>query len=181
MDYSREIKCNNSQGGVKEVYVMPYVDYLDSQISVINNVLTRFPYNIIYRLNAFNINFNTDAKQDKDVEYSEKISFQLKKLLESDNFKQFVSRDWRVIVKDNNSKIRMFGLRNGLIGSYKEDSGTGRADFNGYSFNFEGKEEDTAPYIYDLSIFNIMPIEGLLLENGLGVVIEDGNTNYLTN
>lgn len=155
MDYSRKKQCNNSQGGANELYVMPYLDYLDSQISVINNVLTLFPFSVIYKIDAFNINFNIDAKHDKDVEYSEKISFQLKKLVESDNFKQFVSRDWRVIVKDNNSKIRIFGLRNGLIGSYKEDSGTGRADFNGYSFNFEGKEEFSAPYLADLSNYDI--------------------------
>ena len=155
MDYSRANKCNNNQGGVNKIYLFPFVEYLDSQITVTNNILTSFPYSIIYDLNANNINFSLDGKDDKDIYYDEKISFQLKKLLETDKFKQFISKDWRVIIKDNNGKIRMFGLNNGLKGNYKEDSGTNRGEFSGYSFNFEGKEEDSAPYLNNLSGFDV--------------------------
>lgn len=178
MDYSRKIQCDNSQGGANKVYVMPFVNYLDSQITIVNNVLTVFPYNIIYDMNANNINYSIDAGSDL---FDEKVSFQVKKLLENDKFNNFIKQDYRVIVKDNNSKIRLFGLTNGMIGSYKEDIGTNRTDFNGYSFNFQNKEEISAPYLNDLSFFNIMPIDGLLLQDGNDNILQDGNNNEITN
>jgi len=181
MDYSRDIKCSNSQGGNAKIYLFPYVEYLDSEITVVDNILTAFPYNIIYDMNANNINFNIDAKSDVDIEYSENISFQLRKLSEKDKFKEYLQQDYRIIIKDNNGKIRLFGLQNGLFGSYKEDSGTNRNEFSGYSFSFEGKEENTAPYLSDLSLFGIMNLEGLLLQDGNNNLIQDGNNNIITN
>lgn len=181
MDYSRNIQCDNSQGGNSKIYLFPFIDYLDSQIIVENNILVEFPYAIIYDLNAVNINFNIDVKQDKDIEYSEKISFQLKKLSEVDKFKEYVSRDYRAIIHTNNNQFRLLGLKTGLIGSYKEEQGTNRSEFSGYSFSFETKEENTAPYLNDLSLFNVMPIEGLLFNDGNGNIIQDGNNNDIIN
>ena len=99
MDYSRICQDANSQGGVEKVYLFPYEEYLDNEITVENNILTDFPYNVIYDLNANSINFSIDVKNDTDIEYSEKISFQVKKLLETDDFKEYVSQDCRVIIK----------------------------------------------------------------------------------
>lgn len=181
MDYSRKKQCSNSQGGNSKVYIFPFIEYLDSQIIVTNNVLTSFPYNIIYDLNANNINFESEGNDNEDINYNEKVSFSLNKLSENDNFKQFLKQDYRIIIKDNNNKIRLFGLKNGLKGGYKEESGTNRTDFNGYSFSFETKEENSAPYLTDLSLFNIMPIEGLLIQDGNDNIIQDGNDNEITN
>lgn len=178
MDYSRKKQCDDSQGGISKVYIMPFIDYLDSEITIVNNVLTVFPYNIIYDMNAVNISSNIDANDDL---YDEKASFQLKKLLENDNFKPFISQDYRLIIKTNNGKIRLLGLRNGMVGSYKEEIGANRTDFNGYSFNFQNKEEQTAPYLKDLSFFAIMPIDGLLLQDGNNNTIQDSNNNIITN
>ena len=155
MDYSRSKQCSNSQGGVNKLYILPYVDYLESEITVVNNMLVSFPFSTIYDLNAININYNLDGKEDKDIYYDEKVSFQIKKLLETDNFREFIQQDYRIIIKDNNGKFRLLGLRNGLKGEYKEDVGTNRNEFNGYSFNFSGKEEFSAPYLTDLSGFDI--------------------------
>lgn len=181
MDYSRDLKCSDSQGGASKIYLFPYVGYLDSQITVINNILTSFPYSVIYDMNAFNINYTDDASHDKDVLYNEKISFQIKKLLETDFFKEYVSQDYRLIIKDNNGKIRLFGLKNGLTGSYKEEIGTNRNEFNGYSFSFDGKEQNIAPYLNNLDLFGVMNIEGLLLQDGNDNLIQDGNNNIITN
>jgi hypothetical protein len=181
MDYSRQIKCNNSQGGNSKVYLFPFVEYLDSEITVSNNILTDFPYNVIYDMNAVNINFSLDAKQDNDIEYSEKISFQLKKLSEKDKFKEYLQQDYRIIIKDNNGNIRLFGLQNGLLGSYKEESGTNRNEFSGYSFNFEGKEENSAPYLNNLDLFGVMNLDDLLITDGQGNLLTDGQDNIITN
>ena len=130
-------------------------------------------------MNADNINFNISVKEDRDIVFEEKVSFQLKKLNEIDKFKEIVGRDWRVIVKANNGKIRMFGLRNGMIGSYNEDSGRNRTDFNGYAFNFDNKESESAPYLNDLSGFLIRPISGLFISDGQGNIIKDFNDNLI--
>ena len=181
MDYSRDRECDNLQGGVNKVYIFPFVKYLRSEITVTNNILVSFPYNIIYDMNATNINFTIDVKEDNDIVFDEKVSFQLRKLNEIDKFKQIVGQDYRVIAKDNNGKLRLLGLYNGMKGSYNENVGTNRSDFNGYSFNFENKESESAPYLTDLSIFNIMPIDGLLFNDGNGNLIVDGNNNNITN
>ena len=181
MDYSRSRQCSNSQGGVSKLYIMPFVDYLESEITVVNNMLVSFPFSTIYDLNAININYNLDGKEDKDIYYDEKVSFQIKKLLETDNFREFIQQDYRIIIKDNNGKFRLLGLRNGLKGEYKEDVGTNRNEFNGDALNSRGKEKFSAPYLNDLSFFNIMPIEGLLLQDGNDNIIQDGNSNEITN
>ena len=181
MDYSRKIQCNNSQGGASKVYIFPYISYLSSQITIENNILTDYPYNIIYDMNAVNINYTVDATENIDSEYTEKISFQVKKLKETDYFDKFIQQDYRCIIKDNNNKIRIFGLTNGLKLSYKEDIGTNRTDFNGYSFSLDGKEEIKAPYLSNLDLFNVMPIEGLLIQDGNDNLIQDGNDNIITN
>lgn len=155
MDYSRDIQCNNIQGGASKLYVLPYVDYLDSQISIENNILTLFPYSVIYDLNAFNITYSNDVKQDVDNLCDISISFQLKKLNESDIFIEYIKRDYRIIIKDNNNKIRIFGLFNGLTVGYKEDIGSNKNEFNGYSFTFQGKEEFIPPYLLNLDNFDI--------------------------
>lgn len=181
MDYSRQRQCDNSQGGNNKIYLFPFVEYSRSQITVSDNILTAFPYNVIYDLGGFNITFEEDCKEDKDVYYEQKTSFQLKKILSADNFKEYASRDYRVIAKDNNGNYRMLGLFTGVSGSFTKSTGGNRSDFNGYNFSFETKEENTAPFLTDLSMFNIMPIEGLLIENGFGKIIEDGNNNELIN
>jgi hypothetical protein len=179
MDYSRDRKCDDNQGGNVSIYLLPYVKYLQSQIIVSKNILTTFPSSTIFDMNADNINFNISVKEDRDIVFEEKVSFQLKKLNEIDKFKEIVGRDWRVIVKANNVKIRMFGLRNGMIGSYNEDSGRNRTDFNGYAFNFDNKESESAPYLNDLSGFVIRPISGLFISDGQGNIIQDGNDNLI--
>ena len=77
MDYSRAIQNDNSQGGSEVLYIFPFVEYSSSQITVINNFLTVFPYNIIYHLEAFKINFDEELYKktylDEMINYNAKI------------------------------------------------------------------------------------------------------------
>lgn len=152
MDYSRNIACDNSQGGNSKLYIFPFVQYAESLIDVQDNILVDFPEVTVYDLNATNINFTNEFKEDL---YEQTVSFQLKKLSESDKLKGWAEKDVSIIVKDNNNNYRIFGLYTGLIGTYKEESGTNRSDFNGYSFNYSTKEEISAPYLGSLAFFNI--------------------------
>ena len=153
MDYSRDKKCDDSQGGSDELYVFPFVKYSRSEITVRDNFLISFPYNDVYKLDADNISFDEDCKEDKDVYYEQKLSFQLKKILAKDNYKDFSSKDFRAIIKDNNSNYRLLGLFTGLSGSFSKLTGANRADFNGFNVSFETKEEDTAPFLNGMFLF----------------------------
>lgn len=182
MDYSRAKQCKNSNGGSSEFYVFPFIEYSRGQVSVIDNVLTVFPYNIIYNLNSNNISFKEDVEhEDGGVSYTQTTSCRFSKIQSKDDYKILSEQDYRVITKDNNGNYRLIGLLNGMKGKFSKNIGVNRSDFNGFEVNFDNKEEFTAPFLNDLSFFNIMPIEGLLIEDGNNNIIEDGNTNELTN
>lgn len=182
IDYSRAKQCKNSSGGNSEFYVFPFIKYNRSQITVINNILTVFPYNVIYDLNSNNISFKEDIdEEDGGVSYTQTTSSRFPKIQSKDDYKILSQQDYRVITKDNNGNYRLIGLRNGMKGKFSKDTGVNRSDFNGFDVSFDNKEENTAPFLNDLSLFNIMPIEGLLIEDGNNNIIEDGNNNELTN
>lgn len=151
MDYNRIKQCDDSQGGSELLYVLPFVKYLESQIKVVDNFLTEFPLSSIFSIGAINISFDEDVTDS----YEQKISFQVSKILSSDNFKDFAQRDFRIIIKDNNGNLRMLGLRTGLQGGFNKNTGANLADFNGYNFTYNTKEENTATFLTDLSLFEI--------------------------
>ena len=164
MDYTRDLKCNKSQGGAGKLYVLPYTNIFDSSITIEDSILVQFPYSGIFDLNATNINYSIDIKEDVDILHDIKVSFQLKQLNETDFFRDFITKDFRIIIQDNNGKFRFLGLYNGLKGSIQEQIGTNRNEFNGYAFTFEGKEEINAPYLLDLDDFSIGGIIALQYE-----------------
>jgi hypothetical protein len=149
MDYTRINNIDNSQGGSEKIYVFPFEEYSPATILVVDNYLVEFPAQEIYELKAFNIDFNEEV----DESYEQKISFQLKKILDTDNFKEFAASDWRIIIKDNNGFFRMLGLYTGLRGKFSKSLGANRADFSGYNFTFETKEEISAPFLNNLLRF----------------------------
>lgn len=182
MDYSRPRKCTDSVGGNSELYIFPFVKYNRSEITVVNNMLTVFPYNIIYNLKSVSNSFSEPVDEEEGgVSFNQSVGFQVNKILSTDNFKNTVSQDYRIIIKDNNGNYRLVGLFTGVKGKYTKDTGLNKNENNGYKFTFDTKEENTAPFLNDLSLFNIMPIEGLLIEDGNDNIIQDGNNNELIN
>lgn len=151
MDYSRVRECDNSQGGSELIYILPFVNYNQSQITVLNNYLTVFPTETIYQVDTNNISFDEDVSDY----YEQKLSFKINKILDTDIFKNFANIDFRFILKDNNNNLRMLGLYTGMQGKFTKTTGTNMSDFNGYSFSFDTKEENTAPFLNDLSNFSI--------------------------
>lgn len=158
----RTEKCTNNHGGNSELYVFEYTDIPRSQIKVVDNILTEFPSTAAYDINANQISFTESVdEEDGGVTYSQSGNFQLKKLLPEDNFKQFVSKDWRIIARDNNGYYRLIGLETGLKIKFTKETGSNLNEFNGFKFSFETKEENTAPFIYDLTMFVINGIGAL--------------------
>ena len=165
MAIDRTEKCTDNHGGVSDLYIFEYVNYSRSQIKVTDNFLVTFPFSVIYDLNALQVNFTeTPTMEDGGVSFTQSGSFQLNKILSTDNFKSFIEKEWRIIIRDNNDNLRLIGLNTGLKIKYTKETGTNLADFNGFKFNFETKEANSAPFITDLSNYDINGVEALQQE-----------------
>jgi hypothetical protein len=156
MSYDRGIECANSNGGNTEIYLLPFVKYNRSQIKYEGNYITEFPYSAIFLLESPLVSFSENiSHEDGGVEFNQSVSFQLNKILDTDNYIGFAAVDWRIIAKDSNGNYRMIGTHTGLKGKYTKETGGDKPDFNGFKFTFETKEEKTAGFLQDLSGFDI--------------------------
>jgi hypothetical protein len=174
----RDLKCTDNVGGNSKLYIFEFRKYARSLVKVTDNILVNFPYSVIYDLNSLNIAFSENIdEEDGGVVYSQSGSFQINKILSSDNYKQFAAKDWRIITKDNNGNYRLVGLETGLKLKFTKENGSNLADFSGFNFSFETKEENTAPFLTDLNGFSID--EFPLLTDGLDNIIQDGSTNNI--
>ena len=172
-------KCKNSLGGLKKVYLFPYVKYSRSQIVLNGNILVSYPGTTIYE---FEVETNPSVSQTQSEEnggkyFSISLSLDLPNTLGYD-FEKVLNKDYNIIVEDRNGKLRFLGNRNGLECTYlKHDTGSSKNSFNGLKLSFEGKEENEAWFINDLlsagfSIFG--EDEFLLQENGDFLLQENG-------
>lgn len=156
MEINRIEQCTNNHGGVSELYIFEYVNHARYLVNVTNNILNKFPDTTIYSLNANQVSFSENADtEDGGSVYSQNGSFQLKKVLPTDNYKVFLEKDWSIIVKDNNGFYRLIGLETGLKIKFNKEIGTNLNDFNGFKFSFDTKEENTAPFLNDLEGFDV--------------------------
>ena len=141
---------------------------------MIDNYLTLFPYSVIYDLNSLNITFTeTVDLEDGGVIFSQSGGFQLNKIRPTDDYKKFVNKDWRIILRDNNGYLRLIGLETGLKLKYTKENGGGLNEFNGFKFSFSTKEENTAPFLSDLSMFFVDNVPFIGTENGDFIVNEN--------
>lgn len=147
-------KCKDSQGGVSEVYLFPYVDYPNSQIITNGNILTTFPNTTIYKFYTNNIP-NASEPQETGAGgkfYNQSISLDLQYKDDHQNIVKFLKKDYRLIFKDNNGSYRIFGLYNSVFcDSVEYTTGNGKSDFNGFKLSFNGKEEKQSFFITNLS------------------------------
>ena len=166
MAINRDKTCSNVHGGNSELYIFEYQKYKRSDVKVVDNYLTSFPYSTIYNLNSLLISFSEPVtSEDGGTVFTQSGSFQLNKITPNDNYKKFVDKDWRIIIKDNNGYYRFLGLENGLKIKYNKENGGGLNEFNGFKFSYEGKEENTAPFLNDLSMFFVDNLPFLGTEN----------------
>lgn len=156
MGYDRATECTNSRGGNTELYIFPFIKYSLSEIEYTGNYLTKFPYSAIFKLDSPVTSFNQPVtSEDGGTTFAQNVTFQLNKILDTDDYKNFVDFDWRIIVKDGNGFYRMIGVETGVKGSYTEETGGYAPEYNGFKFTFETKEERTAAFLENLEGFDI--------------------------
>lgn len=144
-NYTRQ--CKDTQGGIIRAYLIPFVEYDETQIKTSGMSLTTFPDSIAYTFNCIGNYTQSSEEESGAVSWSQTITLQLPKVYEVIEINAFLRNDWRVIVETNNDQLIMFGLFNGLVCSSTNSSGTGKSEFNGFDLTFTGKEEDTGMLI----------------------------------
>jgi hypothetical protein len=173
---SRLKGCKDSIGGVKKVYLFAFEKHARSLIVVEDMVLTSFPETDIYPFEAVNDpNFTNNGEENEGGKfYNEGLDLSFKGIFVYDEFEIFLKKDLRCIIEDRNGKLRMLGLRNGLIVErLNRTTGDAKNSLSGYTFNLQGQEENIAPFLNNLDDFNIIPNDFLLLEDGEFALTED--------
>jgi len=167
-------KCKDSQGGIKRLWLFPFIQYSRSQIIVEDKVLVTFPTTDIFEVNPLTITQN-EKQEDSDGGkfWSQSISFTIPKT--DFEFQKLIKKDYRIIVQDNNGKYIIYGLYKGLeCNKIDFTSGSSKTDSNGMSFSFDGKEEVSSFLIDNLADAGFEGIGYLLQEDGFAILQEDG-------
>ncbi|HKK11859.1 MAG TPA: hypothetical protein VJ945_03450, partial [Flavobacteriaceae bacterium] len=151
---SRGRICNRGIGGLDEIYIFPYVQYADSQIVRTALTLTSFPATTIYRFYAIADPNFTDTEQEDDggKSYKEALSLTFPVLDSTNEFQKLIKMDYRMIVQDRNGIYRLLGAyKGGIFNNLKSETGGAKAEFSGYTIDYEATEELPALFIDDLA------------------------------
>ena len=147
--------CNNSIGGLKNVYFFNFVDYRKYQIITNANKLVTFPATTIYKYelradgNTATNNFNDD---DDGLSVSQSASFVLKGLrADAYEINNLIHKRLGVIIETRLGHFKIMGLYNGcIVKTIKGQTGGAYTDFSGYNIDIEAKEKDNMLFIDDL-------------------------------
>tara|TARA_R110000851_G_scaffold237164_2_gene390017 strand:- start:11265 stop:11840 length:576 start_codon:yes stop_codon:yes gene_type:complete len=147
----RSEPCKDNLGGIEKIYIATYVEYLPSQYTVVDNELLAFPATGVVEFSARpEANTFTENWDGEIWSQTLNLQFNVKSIQMNLILKSMENNDLRVIVKLNNGTFKILGLNNGLtLESHNSESGGARADFNGYTVSFEGKELYQAAFITD--------------------------------
>jgi hypothetical protein len=167
-------KCKDSQGGIKRLWLFPYVQYNRSQIVVSGKTLVTFPSTDIFEINPLTITQSEKQEEDAGGKYwNQTIGFTIPKF--DFEFQKLIKKDYRIIVEDNNGKYIIYGLYKGLeCNKIDFASGNSKSDSNGMSFSFDGKEEVSSFFIDNLEDAGFGGLSYLLQEDGFYLLQEDG-------
>ena len=168
-----EIGCKSNVGGVRVVYLMPFVEYTYNLIEGTRGVeITSFPSSTLYKYETTGANFSeTITNDDNGVSYEQSLTFTLFKqdLLTTNELNRLTQIDLRYIVEFNDGSFKMGGVYNGArLEDYSIESGGNKASLNGYNLTFNSAEEYSAPFLSDLGILGGY----LLLEDNFNLLLE---------
>tara|TARA_R110000803_G_scaffold92270_1_gene159760 strand:+ start:123 stop:740 length:618 start_codon:yes stop_codon:yes gene_type:complete len=145
-------KHNDGQGGLKKIYLTEYVDYSRSQVVISDESITSIPTATIYEYDVYGASFEeTQTREDGGEVYSQKLSFVVKLTRNTEEFWKLTKRPHHCIVLDEQGNGRFLGIRNGVEAIVSDKTGANKSDLNGYTIEIDGKEDNQAYFIADLS------------------------------
>ncbi len=174
--------CNDSIGGLKNIYLFDFVDYKRFLITTNLNALVSYPATTVfkYELRADGNTISTDFQEDEDgSSYNQSLSIVLKGL-RADHVEttSLINKRLGCITESRLGQFQIMGLFNGVrVKSIKAQTGGAKSDFNGYNLDLEAKETKSLFYIDDLASagFTVFDPSSLLQENGFYLLQENGD------
>ena len=108
--------CRDNQGGVRNVYLLKYVDYPFGSIALNGQEVTSFPFSTLYKYETQDASYSETISNDENgVSFSQNLTFTLTKqdLLTTKELDRAQRIDLRYIVEFNDGTFRFGGLYNG--------------------------------------------------------------------
>ena len=147
--------CKDTIGGVKELFLTPYV-------KLFRRTFLAGGYNGIVQPKIkplYLMNVNASAGYS-DFAYTQTLNFKTPNLINDTLLNDFKNNEYRAVIKDGNNNYWLLGKDNGLkLRTNNINTGTNKSDFNGYELSFEGKETETFYKLENVNQF----IEGAVL------------------
>ena len=168
-------------GGLKALYLFPYTRHSKSLITVSNQFLTAFPATDIFLVECNSLSYNEQPSDDHgSIKFSQSLQFTVAHTDSDSEIWKMLKQNYFAIYVDNLGNTRIIGLYNGAKVSYKNESGTGVSDLNGYSVTLQSVENNQAYFIDNLTTlgFTIINPEFLAQENGC-LLVQENNFEIL--
>ena len=174
--------CKDTQGGIKKLYLAPFVKYSRKQIITDGVFLEQIPTTLFYEFKfSNNLSFSEVQNESEGGKYVD-ISFNidLPGITETYAINNLMKNDYWVIYEDMIGNIRMAGLYNGVeITNISQLTGGAKTDFNGFKITMTSMQEKHSYFIEDLNKIGfatdgrllIETIDFLLLETGQKIIL----------
>lgn len=144
-------RCKDQYGGIKNLWLTPFVDYDETDIYVYDDILETFPTTTLY---SYDVDGDFSQSYNSDESWSQNLGLKLSELYGSVMPKTFKNTKFRAVVETNNGYYLMFGLIGGLDAAMNNASGEGFAAFSGLEITLSGTEESNAVMV-DINDFTI--------------------------
>ena len=94
-------RCKTNIGGIKTIYLFPFVKYSRSQIVRDRLELITFPETIIYAFEGVNLSFtDSQSTEDGGKFFTETLTADFIGLQDNTQLLKLVNSDYRIIIKD---------------------------------------------------------------------------------
>lgn len=148
--------CNNSIGGLKNIYLFDFVEYQRFLIETNLNTLVSYPTTTVfkYELRADGNTISSDFQEDEEgFSYNQNLSIVLKGLrADHVQINGLLDKRLGVITESRLGQFQIMGLINGVrVKNVKAQTGGAYSDFSGYNLDFEAREKNNPFYIDDLA------------------------------
>ena len=186
---NRGRQCPNKLGGLDLIYIFPFVKYAKSLIVRDGLVLTSYPNTFVYSFAIVGGEYSESSSVEDGGDLVEQsLTATMTNLNEDNEWQKLVKKDHCVIAKDRNGKYRLMGAYSGVETEYKATTGSGHADFNGWTFNFKSREQQQALYFEDLNGVGLIDSGFTPIGETIDFIFQDGdsfifqdNNNFIFN
>lgn len=168
--------CKSRIGGLKRVYIFPYVKKSKKDIITDGLKVVSYPETQIFRFElSGNYGFNqTPTRNEEGLSYRQSLALDFQKIHADTELQILLKKDYQTIVETNDGKYMILGLYNGgIFNNLSQVTGSNKNSFNGYKINFEATEGNQAYFIDDLTDAGFVEEfvqDFLLLENSTELI-----------